>query len=106
MKKLLVLMLITFNIAPVFANATEETNENVENRMDLIIEFDCLVGEFLDKLFSAENPDVAMLEWCEKSEMRAMGYPQIKKAFGYLYISIKSRVKGDIITPATKYSNA
>jgi len=91
-------MLIIFNvnIAPGFADSTEVNNNNLESRMDLIIEFDCLMGDFLDKLFSAKNPDVAMLEWCEKSEMRAIGYPQIQKAFGYLYISIKSRIKGDV----------
>ena len=69
--------------------------EAVENRMELILEFDYMVAEFLDRLLRQEMPDVAMVEWCEKTEVRAMGYPKIQQAFGELYIAFRSYIKGD-----------
>ncbi|MBN2467244.1 MAG: hypothetical protein JXD19_03750 [Deltaproteobacteria bacterium] len=82
--------------AAAVADVTTVSDTTIESRMELIVEFDSLVAEFLDKLFRAETPDVAILEWCEKSEMRAAAYPAIRQAFGCLYVSIKSRIKGDV----------
>ena len=69
--------------------------ENLESRMDLILEFNSIVGEYLDNLFTNQKPDLAMLEWCEKAELRALGYSKIQQSYGELYISIKSCIRGD-----------
>lgn len=75
--------------------ARKPVPESLESRMELILEFDALVAQYLDLLFDQKMPDVAMVEWCEKAEMRAIGYPRIQQAFGNLYTSIKSFIKGE-----------
>lgn len=67
----------------------------LENRMELVLEFNTIVAEVLDSLFSNEKPDLAILEWCEKGEMRSAGHPRIQQAYGELYISIKSCIRGE-----------
>ena len=69
--------------------------DQVESRMELILEFNTISGEYLDRLFISEKPDLAMLEWCEKAELRAMGHSRIQQSFGELYLSMKSCIRGD-----------
>jgi hypothetical protein len=81
--------------APAYGQDTQSGSNPLEYRLDLIIEFDSIVAEYLDRLLNHEMPGMAMLEWCEKAEGRAMGYPRAQQAFGEFYLSIKSCLKGD-----------
>ena len=70
-------------------------SQKLESRMELILEFNTIVSEFLDSLFMNEKPDLALLEWCEKAELRSAGHAKIQQSYGELYLSMKSCIKGD-----------
>ena len=91
-------MVLLSGIPAPAAEKKQDDSEALENRMELILEFDAIVAQYFDLLFAQKVPDVALMEWCEKTELRAVGYPKVQQAFGELYDSIKSCIKGETVS--------